>query len=355
MQPKETSSQHPVLALSQGDSNGIGPEIILKSLFSKKSPQKQSHPGILLFAQPEAMEASARTLGMSVDYDFIHSHKVTASNVASTVFYPSMAAPGPGEIHLIPVEGTSPASGRITAASGKTSMLAVEAAVYACMHGPAQAIVTGPISKEAISKAGYDVPGHTEFLAQCTQAQSFGMILANDTMRIGLATIHIPLKEVPASITRPHLVRQASLFAQCLKMDFGIAHPRMAVLGLNPHAGDGGVLGTEEMEIIKPAIDELKKEGLHVTGPHPADGFFGSQGHRSCDLVLAMYHDQGLIPLKLSGFGSGVNITAGLPVIRTSPDHGTAFSLAGKGIADASSFKTAIATACTMIKSRSHK
>lgn len=351
---------HPVLAISMGDMNGIGPEVILKMLPKLHQGEEGKSAGILLFACREAMLFYARTAAPGSDPPGFLADPAETGWQKEVVFpLPSNAAglpvPGPGEVLLIPpADDTTPVSpGSITAKAGRLSMESVAAGVDACLSGEADALVTGPISKEAISMAGYRVPGHTEFLAERTGAKSVGMMLVNQAMRVGLLTIHIPLREVSDAISTGLLRTRLTLYEKTLKTDFGIPHPRIAVLGLNPHAGDGGVLGTEEQEIIAPVLEEMRLEGMGVSGPWPADGFFGSGGHRNVDMVLAMYHDQGLIPLKLAGFGGGVNVTAGLPIIRTSPDHGTAFPLAGKNRADENSMLAAATLALDMINRRS--
>ncbi|MDG5766647.1 4-hydroxythreonine-4-phosphate dehydrogenase PdxA [Balneolales bacterium ANBcel1] len=363
---------HPVLAVSMGDMNGIGPEVILRSL--KARPVTRA--GIRIYGPATVLEYYAERMEMepfwSVQDASPAGHGSPAESVvpdrSSFTAEPSppakssslpetpgsasaSASPQPGEVLLVPSpppeEPVSP--GETTAEAGACSMQAVKAAVSACIAGEADAVVTAPISKEAIHKAGYRVPGHTEYLAELTRTTRAGMMLVNNEMRIGLATIHIPLRDVAGSITMEGIRQQLELFHNTLKTCFGIARPKIAVLGLNPHAGDGGVLGLEEQQIIAPAIARFRESGREVTGPWPADGFFASGGHRDADMVLAMYHDQGLIPLKLSGFASGVNVTAGLPLIRTSPDHGTAFSIAGKNRADAGSMSAALSLALQMV------
>ncbi|MDX1619244.1 MAG: 4-hydroxythreonine-4-phosphate dehydrogenase PdxA, partial [Balneolaceae bacterium] len=208
------------------------------------------------------------------------------------------------------------------------------------------------ISKEAVNRAGYEIPGHTEHLAQQTGVENPIMMLVNNGLRIGLCTTHIPLKEVPFQITEERIILMIRNMADSLNRDFGIDTPRLAVLGLNPHAGDGGTLGIEEQRIIAPAIDKARSGSVDIEGPFPADGLFGSRNYTQYDGILAMYHDQGLIPFKALSFGKGVNFTAGLPIIRTSPDHGTAFDIAGKNRANATSFKQALELAADLVRIR---
>jgi 4-hydroxythreonine-4-phosphate dehydrogenase len=357
-----TGRTHPILAVSMGDMNGIGPEVILKMLPDLARSSSGNKAGVLLFADREVMLDYFRTVSPYAPPPTWLSGEAEAGwSYGESSLFPSdnsdMPVPGPAEVVLVPSRHSSePAQpGRISAFAGKLSMDAVAAGIDACLSGKADALVTGPISKEAIHLGGFNVPGHTEYLAERTGANDVGMMLVNNTMRIGLVTIHVPLRVVPGLITASLINTRLKLYNRTLVKDFGITRPRIAVLGLNPHSGDGGVLGSEEQDIIEPVLEKVRNEGLDVTGPWPADGFFGSGGYREVDLVLAMYHDQGLIPLKLAGFGGGVNVTAGLPIIRTSPDHGTAFSLAGKNEADARSMLEAALLALDMIRRRQGK
>lgn len=200
--------------------------------------------------------------------------------------------------------------------------------------------------------ANFPFPGHTEYLTQTLGARESVMMLVYDELRVALATNHLPLRSVPAKITKELLLQKINLLHESLRMDFGIDRPTIAVLGLNPHAGDGGLLGLEEEQQIRPAVIEAKKSGKLVMGPFPADGFFGSGQYRKYDAILAMYHDQGLAPFKALSFGNGVNYTAGLSAVRTSPDHGTAYDLAGKNSADPASFRKALFTAIDIVRQR---
>jgi 4-hydroxythreonine-4-phosphate dehydrogenase len=220
------------------------------------------------------------------------------------------------------------------------------------MNGAADAMVTAPISKEAIHLAGFSAPGHTEYIAGLTGTPSYTMMMVSDNLRIGLVTTHMPVKEVPGSVTIEAILDKIQVLSASLKSDFGVARPRIAVLGLNPHAGEAGVLGREENETIVPAIEKANADGFLVSGPHAADGFFGTRSYLSSDAVLAMYHDQGLVPFKTLTFNTGVNYTAGLPIIRTSPDHGTAFDIAGKGKALPDSLRTALYIATDISRRR---
>ena len=310
-----------------GDYNGIGPEVILKTLSNYSAenvaPLVLGHENVL------------RHYNNSGDH-----HTVTK---------PEDALPGKVNVmNCVKESQVEITPGKINKQAGACSMESVAMGIELCLSGKADALVTAPISKEAIQKAGYDVPGHTEFLAEKTETEDFMMILANKNLRVGLATIHVPLSAVPSLITQKSLVRHLSILDRSLKRDFGRSSPKIAVFGLNPHAGDGGVIGTEEIDIIKPAVIHAQHNGIEADGPFAADGFFGNRMQNRYDAILAMYHDQGLIPFKALTFGTGVNFTAGLPIIRTSPDHGTAFDIAGQNKADHRSFESAFLLAVQM-------
>lgn len=214
-------------------------------------------------------------------------------------------------------------------------------------------LVTAPINKNNIQGSDFNFCGHTEYLEQrAGDGKKALMILLNDMMRIALVTTHLPVKDIAAAITKGRIVEKAMIFNKSLKRDFRISNPRIAVLALNPHAGDGGLLGTEEQDVIAPAVKELSDNGVYAFGPYAADGFFAKGSYESFDGVLAMYHDQGLAPFKALDRGDGVNFTAGLPLVRTSPDHGTAYDIAGKNVADESSFRQAIYTAIDVFRNR---
>lgn len=323
------------VAISIGDYNGIGPEIILKSL----ADQKREEITPVIIADPGILDYYAGKMEHPVKWKVIStSHEVTD-----------------GTINVLPPNSEEPPElnpGHVTRAAGRYAMQSVEKAVDLCQQQSMHAMVTAPISKEAINRAGYKIPGHTEFLAEKTGTPRFMMLLVNGKLRVGLVTIHIPLSEVPEQITEQNIFRQVRIMERTLRDDFGIKEPAIATLGLNPHAGDGGVIGTEELNIIHPALQKLRMDGIRVEGPFPADAFFGNRRFESFDGILAMYHDQGLIPFKTLSFGSGVNFTAGLPIIRTSPDHGTAFDIAGKNQARPDSFNEALELAVQLAANR---
>lgn len=316
-----------------GDFNGIGPEVILKSLetadLSRITPLIVGSEAVLLYYRT--------LLGSDVEWHLMKSAEDIRPNAVNlmSIREPDRASVRPGHI---------------SKSAGLLSMEAVGRAIELCMDRVCHALVTAPISKEAIGKAGYNVPGHTEFLAEKTRCSQFMMILASGSLRVGLITGHIPLHRVSESISEELVTEKLNTLDQSLRKDFGIEDPKIAVFGLNPHAGDGGVLGDEELRVIEPAIEQGRKAGIQAEGPFPADGFFGSRLQDQYDAILATYHDQGLIPFKALTFGSGVNFTAGLPIIRTSPDHGTAFNIAGRGEADPSSFTAAYRLASQMAR-----
>lgn len=310
----------PLLALSMGDHTGIGPEVVLKS-----APHLPA--GSRVHGSLRVFERLSATLDLPLrsDITWLDTAHVRNADIR----------------HGVP-----------DARSGEAAMACVRAATMDCMEGRASAMITAPLSKEAISMAGYPFPGHTEYLRELTGATDVGMLLVGPDLRVGLATIHQPLATVSQSLSAEVVFGRIRMLRSTLRNDFGIPGPRIAVLGLNPHAGDGGVLGHEEEEVIVPALRAAVADGIDATGPYPADGFFGSRAYRRFDAVLAMYHDQGLIPFKTLSFHDGVNVTVGLPIIRTSPDHGTAFDIAGTGQADPASMISAITCACTIHRHR---
>lgn len=318
-----------------GDPNGIGPEVTLKSL--EKADLQRSIP--LWIGREEVFE--------------FYSAKCDISLPIKNFTKPNELRPG--NIYLVNVPNNPDFAlnpGEISKEAGHLAMQSVQKGIELCMSGKADALVTAPISKEAIRKAGYNVPGHTEFLAEKTGTDDVVMVLASEDLRVALATIHIPLKDVTKSLKKENLLNHLRILCQSLEADFGLKQPSIGVLGLNPHAGDGGVIGNEEIERIGPVIEELSEEGVHIKGPFAADGYFGNQIYKKFDATFAMYHDQGLIPFKTLTFGKGVNFTAGLPIIRTSPDHGTAFNIAGKNLADERSFDSAYQMAVEMAQNR---
>lgn len=333
-----SSRYRPRIALTIGDSNGIGPEIILKCV-SESRLFKLMNPVIV--GSISVLQHHADRLG------FEHLHFIP--------FEKGMESDSRVSIAVADVtEGAAPEVrfGQISADAGKLAMNAVECATDLCIEHQADAMVTAPISKKAISLAGFRAPGHTEFIASRCNASSFTMMMVAEQLRVGLVTGHISVRDVPERITRKAILDRLVTITDTLKSDFSIAHPRIAVLALNPHAGEGGILGKEEQESIIPAIEAARESRLKAFGPFPADSFFGTSAYLKYDAVLAMYHDQGLVPFKTVAFEDGVNFTAGLPIIRTSPDHGTAFDIAGDGVASPNSMRSAIFLAIDIARRR---
>lgn len=327
------------LAISMGDYNGIGPEIILKT-FNSETLTDSTTP--IIFGSEKVFRFYRDQCNLDLGLQ-----KITGPDEAE-----------PGIVNIIDVMDESQIAiepGVIDVQAGKAAVTAIKEATLACLRNRADAIVTAPISKEAVNKAGFPHPGHTEYLAELCKTNDFVMLLVHDGLRVGLVTIHIPVHSVKEQISQKSITERIAVIHRGLIDDFGLGHPRIAILGLNPHAGDGGVIGREELDVIIPAIDSLKKNGFHVDGPFPADGFFGSRQYEMFDAVLAMYHDQGLIPFKTIAFHAGVNVTLGLPIVRTSPDHGTAFTLAGKNQAEPQSFREAVELATTIANNRKHQ
>jgi 4-hydroxythreonine-4-phosphate dehydrogenase len=243
-------------------------------------------------------------------------------------------------------------AGKSTSIAGELALHSLESAIDDLKKGLIDVMVTAPINKYNIQSKDFHFPGHTEYLASKFDAKDFLMLMVSHSIRIGVVTGHIPLREVADTITEELLMRKIKILHQSLLQDFGIRNPRIAILGINPHASDNGLLGTEETKIIKPTIDKAFDAGMMVFGPYPADGFFGSSVFTEFDGILAMYHDQGMLPFKTLAFDSGVNYTAGLPIIRTSPAHGTAYDIAGKDKASAESFRAALYLATDIYNNR---
>lgn len=300
------------IAVSMGDPNGIGPEILASVLADSE-------------------------LSHLVELVPVGSSDVLRAYIERSAF--DVAMPRVEEVAADPDFELLP--GRADHHAGRLAMHSVARAVELCLEDRVDAMTTCPISKEVIAGAGFDFPGHTEFIAERTGCDEVLMMMVSGGLRVGLVSAHVPLARVPEVVTAQSVQQTIRLMAASLRQDFGIERPRIGVLGLNPHAGDGGVLGREEREIITPALAGLAADA-ELTGPFPADGFFGSGKWKEVDGVVAMYHDQGLGPFKTLSFGKGVNMTAGLPIVRTSPDHGTGFDIAGSGRADDSSLKAAL-------------
>ena len=326
----------PLLALTLGDPNGIGPELVLQAA---RDPALRRVARLVAVGSAPVLRDQAARLGLGPVAE------VAAFGDAVPEGTLAVVDPDPG------ADGAY-AWGETSAEGGRHAMLAVARACDACLGGEADGMVTAPLSKEAIHLAGYAFPGHTEFLQARAGNPYVVMVLAADLdagpLRVALVTIHVPVAQVAPLVSRARVHETLAALDLGLRQRLGIAQPRIAVLGLNPHAGDGGVLGSEEVSVIAPALGAARDAGIDAHGPFPADAFFGRGAWARYDATLAMYHDQGLAPFKALAMGGGVNLTLGLPIVRTSPDHGTAFDIAGQGIADASSFAEAVRLAAEM-------
>lgn len=326
------------LAITPGEPAGIGPDLCVEL-----AQQSRADTQLIIVADPALMQQRAAALGQSVSLTEFDPAAAPRSNAPGELFISPITAPAP----VIPGE-LNPANSEYVLAT------LAQAADMALKH-EVDAMVTAPVNKGAINDAGIAFTGHTEFLAEHCQTKLTVMMLATEGLRVALATTHLPLKEVAAAITDDSLTEVLTILHADLQNKFGITRPRILVCGLNPHAGEAGHLGREEIEVIEPVLDKLRAEGLDLTGPLPADTLFTDKYLKDADAVLAMFHDQGLPVLKFKGFGNAANITLGLPIIRTSVDHGTALELAGTGKADSGSLYTAIATATEMVKAQSRK
>jgi 4-hydroxythreonine-4-phosphate dehydrogenase len=330
----------PVVAITLGDYNGIGPEVILKSL-RHRAVRRLCTP--LLVGPEDAFAFYADRLG----------EKKRWSSFTENVAGRSAGRPSP--VFLAVPDGLRSSRlrpGRVSSLAGRTAVRTIEHALGLVSTGAADALVTGPVSKKAIHRSGIQLPGQTELLQVLSSSRRVAMMLVSDPMRIGLVTIHVPVRDVARLLSRNLLRQKINVVHEALVKDWRIPRPRIAVLGLNPHAGEDGDIGREEKSIIRPVIRSLKKKSMRIAGPFPADAFFSRYSPGIYDAIIAMYHDQGLIPLKMIASGKGVNITAGLPFIRTSPAHGTAFDIAGRGTADARSMIEAITLAARLTLNR---
>jgi len=324
------ASNHLPLAVSMGEPAGIGPDLILR-LFSRRAELKL--PPFIVFGHLDFLRQRAARLGLAVEL-------VGTSAAEAAAMFPTA-------LPVSPVDGLVPDKpGDPTPLSGKVVIESIARAVDAAITGGCRGIVTAPIHKAALYTAGFKYPGHTEYLAALCDRDGNPpipvMMLAHDDLRVVPATIHVPISQVPALITQELVANTGRIVAHDLRTRFGVAEPRIGFAGLNPHASEGGNIGTEDFDIVAPAIAQLKHEGILAEGPIPADTLFYPPHWRKYDAVIAMYHDQALIPIKTVAFEEAVNVTLGLPIVRTSPDHGTAFDLAGTGNGSDASFLAAI-------------
>lgn len=326
-----------------GDPAGIGLEITIKAWALRR---QREVPEFVLVADPDCVTDRGRALGLGVETAIVDDPAAAAAWFATA-------------LPILPVKLDEPSlAGQPSAANARAVIAAIEVATRCVMEGRAAALVTNPIAKSVLYGAGFTHPGHTEFLADLSApggtAQPIHpvMMLASAELRVVPLTIHVPLAAVPRLVTAELIVRTVEIVAAALRHDFGVPEPRIAVAGLNPHAGEAGALGGEEIAVIAPALADLVARGYRVTGPHSADTLFHAAARETYDVAIAMYHDQALIPIKTLAFDSGVNVTLGLPFVRTSPDHGTAFDIAAKGVASPQSLIAALQLAGRMTAAR---
>ena len=332
------SENKPVIGFTCGDLNGIGIELILKSLSDNRFLDFCTP---VVFASNKAINFYRKSIG-DINFSFTSTkdfYKLNLRQVNIFNCWEEEVAINPGTLNNI---------------GGQYAVKSLQAATSALKDGKINALVTAPLHKKNVQSGDFSYTGHTPFLKDFFGVNDVLMLLTAENLKIGLVTEHLPVKEIAMNITKENIISKLLILSASLKKDFNIEKPKIAVLALNPHAGDEGLIGTEEEEIIRPAIKEAKQRNLLVVGPFSADAFFARGQYNKFDAVLAMYHDQGLIPFKSLAFGEGVNFTAGLPGIRTSPDHGTAFDIAGKNKADPSSFRAAIFSCIDIINNQKH-
>ncbi|HYF79454.1 MAG TPA: 4-hydroxythreonine-4-phosphate dehydrogenase PdxA [Symbiobacteriaceae bacterium] len=326
-------SNQPIIAISMGDPAGVGAEVILKAV---KNPRTQAAARCLVVGDAAWLAAISNKLDLGVDVRAV-------SSVAEAKFVP-------GTVDVLDLKN-APVDriqiGTVSALGGKAAVEAVQVAANLALQGLVDAIATAPLNKEAMHMAGYKYPGHTELLAEMTATEDYSMLLVTPTLRCFFVTVHVSMRKALDLITADRVRRIIGVAQSTLKR-IGIAEPRIAVAGVNPHAGENGMFGDEEIKEIIPGVNAAQEAGINATGPWPPDTVFAKAMAGQFDAVVSMYHDQGHIPIKLAGFSDGVNVTAGLPIIRTSVDHGTAFDIAGKGIADEGSMIEAITLAARL-------
>ena len=326
----------PIIGITIGDINGIGPEVVMKSLSDNRilkmiTPVIYAHGKVISFYRKQ-LEMEDFQFMQIKSIDEAHARKINVINCLeeSPDVYP----------------------GQETHEAGKMAIAAITTAIADMKAGKLDAICTAPVNKNNINSEDFHFIGHTEMFTVSFDTKDSLMFLISEEFKVGLVTGHVPLMQVGQKLTAERIETKLGLLEKSLQKDFGNKKPRIAVLGLNPHAGEDGLFGKEEEEIIKPTIQKFKQKGSLVFGPYPADGFFGMAHQRKFDAVLAMYHDQGLIPFKAMAFETGVNFTAGLPIVRTSPDHGTAYNIAGKNVADENSMRAALFAAYDIVLKR---
>jgi 4-hydroxythreonine-4-phosphate dehydrogenase len=326
----------PRIGITLGDVNGIGPEVVIKALADSRVLNMITP---VVYGSTKAISFYKKQLNIE---DLHYSQVRTKGQLSPKTI--NVVNCWEETLEIVPGKGSQLA--------GKAALIALKTACEELKEGSIDALVTAPIDKSTIHSDEFPFAGHTEFLTQYFGAAESLMFMVSDTLRIGLVTEHIPIKDVAATITREKIEAKLLIMERALKKDFGIGKPKIAVLGLNPHAGDNGLIGQEDETTIKPAVADSRNKGRLTYGPFPADGFFASGAYTKYDAILAMYHDQGLLPFKTIAFEEGINFTAGLSIVRTSPDHGTAYSLAGKNQASELSMRMAIYRAADIFKSR---
>jgi 4-hydroxythreonine-4-phosphate dehydrogenase len=316
------------LAVSLGDPAGVGPELICEAWARRES---EGLPAFLVCGGAVLLHEAAARRGFDVPI-----RRVRHPAEATDAFIGGLPVYGDSDGPYRPDEPDQDGA--------RLALASLDLAARLAVTGEARGIVTGPIAKALLAQVGFDFPGQTEFVASACGigAESAVMMLAGPSLRTVPLTVHVPLADVPGLLSIELIVRRASIVAAALQRDFGLTRPRLAICALNPHAGEDGRMGSEEQAIIKPAIEALRARGIEATGPHPADSLFAPRARETYDVAIAMYHDQALVPLKALDFDNGVNVTLGLPIVRTSPDHGTAFDIAGKGVADPGAMIAAI-------------
>ncbi|MCZ6519941.1 MAG: 4-hydroxythreonine-4-phosphate dehydrogenase PdxA [Bacteroidetes bacterium] len=335
LEPK-SSSYKPLLGITLGDFNGIGPEVIMKSLEDSRVLKLCS---VIIYGSSKVLSYYRRLFDLKhFNYNIIR--KTEQYN--------------PKKVNVLECweHNYEMKPGQATPESGKCAYLALKKVTQDLKSGLLNGVVTGSINKSNIQNEEFQFTGHTDYFNFQFDVKESLMLMVSGKLRVGLVTDHLPIKKISENVTTERLSIKLSILINTINRDFGVQKPKIAVLGLNPHAGENGLLGEEENEIISPAIKEMKQQNHLIFGPFPADGFFGNFQHHKFDGILAMYHDQGLIPFKTLAFDTGINYTAGLPIIRTSPDHGTAYNIAGKNVADPSSFLQALLVANDVIKMR---
>src|SRR5574344_1717410 len=324
------------VAITHGDINGIGYEVILKT-FAEPAILELCTP--IIYGSPKVATYHRKTLDLPTNFSIIskaedaHEGRVNMLTTFDEEVKVDLGNPSPE--------------------AGKAALIALDRAMEDYQKGLFDVLLTAPIDKNSIQSDTFKFHGHTEYIQEkAGNGMKALMILFNERLRVALVTTHLPIKDVAASITKEAIIEKAEIFHKSLRRDFRISNPRIAVLALNPHAGDNGVIGNEEKDIIRPAVEALAEKGLQCFGPYSADGFFGNESYEKFDGVLAMYHDQGLAPFKVLAMNDGVNFTAGLPIVRTSPDHGTGYDIAGKGVANENSMRQAVYAAIDIVRNR---